>query len=92
MNGALTWLSRMLSESDGTPSSKRTAFVLTVGVMCGIAIALTCITCTDKALAAQTLQDIVPWLAAAGGFGYVGGKVADKRGGGGNVSNSAGTN
>ena len=77
MNTLLSWVNRMLSEADGTPSSKRLAFVMVIGVLSGIAIALTAVTCSDARLAADTLKSVVGWLGSAGGLGYVGGKLAD---------------
>lgn len=81
MNKVMTWVSKMLSEADGTPSSKRFAFIFTVGLLGGVTLALTVITCTDPKLAADALKSALTWFASSGALGYVGGKAADNLGG-----------
>ncbi len=73
----MSWFSRMLSERDGWPSSKRFGYVFVLGVMSGIAMCLTKSIYPDKQLAASTLLQIIPWLCSMAGVAYVGGKVAD---------------
>ena len=78
MNNILSWFNRILSETDGTPSSKRLGYVFVIGILSGVTVALTVITCSDPHLAQDALKSVVGWLASAGGFGYVGGKFADR--------------
>jgi hypothetical protein len=81
MNALITWLSKMLSEADGTPSSKRFVFVFGTGFAGGVVVTLAC-TIAYKATGTELVGMFSyvynGFLMAVTG-GYVGGKLADGR-------------
>jgi hypothetical protein len=73
MSALLRWLSRMLGEQDGTPSSKRVAYVgaFLAGTACVVGALL------RYGLTALWVDAFTVYLATFT-LGYVGGKFADR--------------
>ena len=80
MAQVMAWCSRMMSESDGTPSAKRFIFVFGSGVTGGIVTALA-VFIIDQCTGAQVIG-IFPMVfgtfVSATVVGYVGGKAAER--------------
>ena len=74
------WISRMLSEADGTPSSKRVGYILVVVTLAGAILGFTAalLIKADTAQLVSIYNTTVGILAAAGTTGYVGGKAVDR--------------
>jgi hypothetical protein len=80
MDALWAWVSKMLSETDGTPSSKRVVMVYGAGVASGIVAALTVFVmakCTAEQVSNMFPTVFIAFLTSTV-LGYVGGKAAER--------------